>query len=679
MNFNHHIHIKLIFSAIKPDEKMQIKSLLLASFDEPQDRIAVQLAVVISKIARLDCPDDWSELMPILLERINSANDLEQRRTLQILVQVVKQLSSRRLHHDRIMFEQFTSNLFDYAANLWNGFTILYFQNVQSNAPVAICQSNLDKATMVLRILKKLVIYGFQRPSESPKPTSLIKSIFERIKDLLECRLRVKSAPFDYLPLLERHEKFLLKHMKVLTEFQEYHRHAFLNFAPEVLDFSFNYAFFEGSQFIFDGNKLSLPNFVIQCLNLIKGYLLNCNGNVYNSKPTEEESNLVENMKKFFTPERLGFIMDKLLMHYFLLTPADLEQWEDDPEDYVTDEGGDSWKYSLRCCTEAFFMALFQKYPTVMTKQLLLYIQKSQSLQLTETSEVNDILIKESIYNAVGLTAFHLFDDVDFDTWFTMQLLYELKIPGTQFKIVRKRILWVVAAWSAVKFSKSNRPLIYQACLEHLQSSEDMVVRLTASKTLKTVLEDFDFDAEHFLEFMEPSFNLLFHLLKEAKECDTKMNVLSVMSFIVEKMSLSMKIQADNLVGYLPRLWEEGSEHNMLRVAIISALVSERKRRHDEKEGKINLKCLKNIFIFRFLGSSQQLQIIKAIYELPETITPFVYNVIDLSTNVNDPSNVYLLEEGLELWLVVIHYSPTMNPALLRLCDNLMPIIGECV
>lgn len=48
-----------------------------------------------------------------------------------------------------------------------------------------------------------------------------------------------------------------------------------------------------------------------------------------------------------------------------------------------------------------------------------------------------------------------------------------------------------------------------------------------------------------------------------------------------------------------------------------------------------------------------------------------------MSTNVNDPSTVYLLEEGLELWLVVIQYTPTPNEALLKLCDNLLPIIGK--
>lgn len=613
----------------------------MESFNEVNDQIAVQLAVVISKIARLDCPDDWTELMPILLQRVNSQDELEQKRSLQILVQVVKALSSRRLYHDRIMFENFTSNLYEYIVNLWNSFTGLYFQNIQANAQLQSCASYLQKSMLALKILQKLTIYGFQKPADAAKPVEFLKMIFDRIKDLLECRMIIKSSS-AYSQLLEKHEKFTLKHLKILTEFQDYHRSVFTDFAPQVLEMAFNYVFFEGTRFLFDGNELSMPNFVIHCLNLIKGYLLNSSGNVY-SAPVEVDEKLTEILKNFFTNERLGYIVEKLLMHYFLLTPSDLDQWENDSETFVGDEGGDSWKYNLRSCTEAFYLSLFHKYNSILTQHLLVYVRKSQELQLNANSSVQDILIKESIYNAVGLVAFHLFDDVDFDNWFTSQLYFELKLRQTNFKVLRRRIIWMLGQWSGVKFSKSLRPMLYESCMELLQPNEDTVVRLTASKTLKTVLEDFDFDAEQFLEYLEPSFNLLFHLLKGARECDTKMNVLYVMSFIIEKMSMSMKIQADNLVVYLPMLWDEGQDHNMLRIAIISAL----------------------------------LQIIKAIEELPQSIAPFIYQVVSISTNINDPLTVYLMDEGLELWLIVVQYSPQPCDALLKLCDNLMPIMGK--
>lgn len=72
-----------------------------------------------------------------------------------------------------------------------------------------------------------------------------------------------------------------------------------------------------------------------------------------------------------------------------------------------------------------------------------------------------------------------------------------------------------------------------------------------------------------------------------------------------------------------------------------------------------------------------QLQIVKALCDIPTKLAPFLYPVIGISTDVNDPSHVYLLEEGLELWLIVIENSSTMTPELLQLCGNVLPIIGK--
>lgn len=94
--------------------------------------------------------------------------------------------------------------------------------------------------------------------------------------------------------------------------------------------------------------------------------------------------------QEFFTPETLTEICSRLVTHYFLLTPVELELWDTDPENFgkyiyiircvyyiyiiilqlfhiilytkylysftffnyiiisVVDDGGESWKYSLR-------------------------------------------------------------------------------------------------------------------------------------------------------------------------------------------------------------------------------------------------------------------------------------------------------------------------------------------
>lgn len=52
------------------------------------------------------------------------------------------------------------------------------------------------------------------------------------------------------------------------------------------------------------------------------------------------------------------------------------------------------------------------------------------------------------------------------------------------------------------------------------------------------------------------------------------MQVLHVLSFVIERVELNIRPYADSLIQYLPMLWEESSHHNMLRCAIVSTLVS---------------------------------------------------------------------------------------------------------
>jgi hypothetical protein len=59
-------------------------------------------------------------------------------------------------------------------------------------------------------------------------------------------------------------------------------------------------------------------------------------------------------------------------------------------------------------------------------------------------------------------------------------------------------------------------------------------------------------------------------------------------------------------------------------------------------------------------------------------ILKFVYGIVSIATNVNEPAHVYLIEEGLELWLLTIQNSPELNDELMALAENLIPIIGEC-
>lgn len=69
-------------------------------------QVATQLAVLIGKIARMDCPRYWPELIPTLLQVVRCNDRLLQERSLLVLHHVIKSLASKRLMADRKLFEE---------------------------------------------------------------------------------------------------------------------------------------------------------------------------------------------------------------------------------------------------------------------------------------------------------------------------------------------------------------------------------------------------------------------------------------------------------------------------------------------------------------------------------------------------------------------------------------------
>lgn len=68
----------------------------------------------------------------------------------------------------------------------------------------------------------------------------------------------------------------------------------------------------------------------------------------------------------------------------------------------------------MQPCTETFFLTLFSQFRQDMTIEMIKYIHKAQEMRLTCEPDVKSILTKDAIYNAAGLSAFNLFDEVSF-------------------------------------------------------------------------------------------------------------------------------------------------------------------------------------------------------------------------------------------------------------------------
>uniref|UniRef100_A0A4W4GIJ6 Importin-11 n=1 Tax=Electrophorus electricus TaxID=8005 RepID=A0A4W4GIJ6_ELEEL len=553
-------------------------------------QIATQIAVLIAKVARLDCPRQWPELIPVLLESVKVQDILRQHRALLTFYHVTKTLASKRLAADRRLFQDLASSIYGFTCSLWNHHTDSYLQELQAGHQDA-ALSSLERTLLSLKVLRKLTVHGFVEPHKNME-------VMVSVRHVHSCRLVGPGSVCR-----EKLEKTVILYTKVLLDFLEHHPYPFIPLIQRSLEFTVTYVFTDV------GEGLVFERFIVQCMSLIKMIVRN---DAYRPDKNVDESNAetleAHRIKSaFFTPPTLAEIGTRLVSKYFLLTQEEVAMWEEDPESFAVEEtGGDSWKYSLRPCTEVLFLDIFHNYSATLTPVLLQMVHNLQ------------------VYNAVGLAAYELFDSVDFDQWFSNQLLAELQVSHNRYKVIRRRVIWLIGQWISVKFKSELRPLLYESFLSLMQDP-DLVVRET----------------EQFLPYLESIFALLFQLLQQVSDCDTKMQILHVVSCVIERVSTQIRPYVACLVQYLPVLWKQSEEHNMLRCAILTTL----------------------IHLVQGLGAESR------------NLYPFLLPVIHLSTDVCLPPHVYLLEDGLELWLVTLENCPAITPELLRIFQNMTALL----
>uniref|UniRef100_A0A8C2ZWJ2 Importin-11 n=1 Tax=Cyclopterus lumpus TaxID=8103 RepID=A0A8C2ZWJ2_CYCLU len=599
--------------ALSEEEKTSLRAGLITNFNEPVNQIATQIAVLIAKVARLDCPRQWPELIPILLESVKGQDGLRQHRALLTFHHVTKTLASKRLAQDRRLFQDLASGIYSFACSLWSHHTDCFLQQIYAREEAAALGS-LERTAI------SILLYS---------DNCLWMLYVENTAAVNTCR--------------EKLEKMIILYTKVLLDFLEYHPCAFIPLIQRSLEFAVSYLFTPA------GEGVTFERFIVQCMNLIKIIVKNDaykpSKNIDDSKPESLEAHKIKTA--FFTHPTLTEIGRRLVSHYFLLTKEELAMWEEDPESFAVEEtGGDSWKYSLRPCAEVLFLDIFHNYNQTLIPVLLDMVQNLQG-SLLNTFRFNDTGTLEAVwlYNAVGLAAYELFDNVDFDQWFKNQLLGELQVSHHRYKLIRRRVIWLIGQWISVKFKSDLRPLLYEVILSLMQDPDLVVRQLQTVFVLilnsRSPVDDFEFRTEQFLPYLESIFGLLFQLLQQVTECDTKMQVLHVISCVIERVNIQIRPYVGCLVQYLPLLWKQSEEHNMLRCAILTTL----------------------IHLVQGLGSE-----CKNLYS-------FLLPVIQLSTDVTLPPHVYLLEDGLELWLVTLENSPAITPELLRIFQNMSALL----
>ncbi len=158
-------------------------------------------------------------------------------------------------------------------------------------------------------------------------------------------------------------DKLIYLQCKLATEAQQIHPVEFMSFLQQYLDL------FMTSISTLCDNPAVEERFLIQCMTFIKN-VVECEE--YAS--TEDQATL-QVLSNFFTQDVVLRLCHTLVVKLFPLTLANIEDWEEHPEDFFNEEETDSWQYKKKVkwstfmrsdlcqsCAETLYLSLLQKY-----------------------------------------------------------------------------------------------------------------------------------------------------------------------------------------------------------------------------------------------------------------------------------------------------------------------------
>jgi hypothetical protein len=596
--------------AIKAEERMIIKQNQLMNLSEPSKQLSVQQAIVTCKIARFDFPKEWPNLLETLIPIVEQSfltheNHLKFN-SLYTLHLIMKTLVSKTLPMAKKIVQDLTPNVFLFLKKVFYEQSNLFFIGIANGQSQQELDLILNLARVTLKTLRRLAIGGYIQFSTAPEVIEFITYLIQHLPKFLE----IISTTSDQL--YKTLESLILTIGKLYVDMSN-SKVVDLVLSPPFLPILSLYWSLLQPEALPAG--IFAEKLRIQAMKIFKNTTQNREFQIVSERDRDSriEQALVILDTKLFTPEFVVSAGKLLLSKYLFLSREDLDLWEDDPESFVQEEESDHWEYHQRGMAEKLFMVLVSKNRAVLCP---LIISALGSLNNEMTSE--SILMKEAVYSAVGLCSHDLYDYLDFDEW-SLTLLTESQNPSPDFKVVLRRISNILGNWTSVKSTKEKRATIYQNMILLLTQS-DLVVKLTAVCDLKKIVDDFDFMIEIFTPFLQIIVDLFMDLLQKVDEFDSRMNIINCLVVIIERMDGQVLPSVVPLVRILPELWKRSENQNLFRISIVTILSK----------------------LVKTLRSES--------YQVHEMVIPILKEALDTTK----PGHVYLLEEGLGLWLVTI-------------------------
>lgn len=650
------------------EEKAHIRSSLLdGGLEEAENSLALQNALVVAKVVRIDYPNDWPDVLTNLIRILRTAshsNQLHLRRGMMVMLQVVKELSTARMKSSQTRLQSVTPEIVSLLSDIYTDKAALWMAFLNgSGEDEGGATDAMENSLYAIKILRRLLIAGYEYPNHAVEVRQLWELSQSQFGQFLG--MVSQDPPALVSPAKELVEKHLVQLSKLHTQMSTQHPAAFALLPSSValvqaywgLVAKFGEAYgLERQDFSAkalrpdDQMKEQRPVMEKLCLKGLN-ILRACCKMVFSASQTfkyrtpeikqEQQEGVALIKSQLLTDELVNQMASVIVTKFFVFRQVDLEAWEEDEDEWEIREegGGDTWEFEVRPCSEKLFMDLVINFKHLLVEPLLSFFDS-----VAGTSQ-SSVVTKDAVYTAMGLSAPVVFQSFDFDAFLTSTLVNDVQQTGAGYKVLRRRVAILLGQWITIKVSEANKPLVYQI-FQHLLKADDEtndhVVRITAARQFKAVVDDFSFESETFLPYAPDILSKSMALIPEVETTDTKMAILDTIRMITVRLEHHISPFADQIVNMLPGLWEASGEEHLMKQAILtlmSTLVSAMKEQAQRYHSMI---------------------------------LPLIQRAVDPSSEMQ----VYLMEEALELWVVILAQTPSpATPDVLALADSAFPLL----
>ncbi|KAL2313119.1 Importin N-terminal domain-containing protein [Schizosaccharomyces pombe] len=635
--------------SLLPEERDFIRCNALLGSIKSENLLSIQNALVVSRIARLDYPTEWPSLFHDLLGKLQQSlgtgdYDLALR-LLITLHHIIKAMAGNRLLRSRQIFYKLAPELLTILQPILHSSLSSWMMILESSKEIkdSTLLSYMQISRYTLKACRRLVVFGFQNPSESEFSERMLAfcAVHQRkLLSMLGTMLQSSRSPIVVGECLEMAFAHAFLFNKLFFDFSFYS--PCLTKFPATIDYiSLHYDFLgqisshlSSYKEKFEESSKNFEKLVIMSLRVFILVIQE----FCNTKSSHPETAQVL-YNSFLVDNRINNLLDLLITKLLILKEEDFEEWTDSPQQWVLEQSTQDVEFNVRPCAEKLLKCFFDAYGDIIVSPFKDMIYSVFECPKTLAQAVQ----QDTLISSFGVGYTQLKSIFPFAKW-----LQEAAVPNMASindigisRVYRRRIAIFLSQWIEDSSSEQLLEVIYKLYCSFLNLTDpcnDAVVILTTIDAFKTVLDDWNFSESSFLSIKENLFVHVLSLFKAFESVDARTSILSLLGTLLARAGEHVAPMESTIASLLSQLWDGWKKEPLLRARVLAVM-------H---------------------------QFVNAIKAKSFEFSTFLYTVIEYCVNPESPEHVIFEADAMELWSTFLMYIQKLPETFTLLIPHLL-------